>query len=135
LSVVAPQLSTPAHALHHIADTDAGIGCWDSKYTYWPICPVQLDAEVKPLFPTPNHPSYPAAHGCFSMAQAGILGYLFPRDAAALAALAEEAAESRGWAGIHYRSDIIAGAALGRAVAEKVVGRAPQGGRPQPLVR
>jgi membrane-associated phospholipid phosphatase len=57
-----------------------------------------------------------------------ILGYLFPRDAAALAAGAEEAAESRVWAGIHYRSDIVAGAALGRAVAAKVIGRAQQDG-------
>jgi len=110
--------------LHDIAVTDAGIACWDGKYNYWAIRPVQLDPEVKPLFTTPNHPSYPAAHGCFSMAQAGILGYLFPRDAARLAALAEEAAESRVWAGIHYRSDIVAGAALGRVVAEKVIARA-----------
>jgi hypothetical protein len=116
-----PPRAARAYALHDIAVSDAGIACWDGKYTYWAIRPVQLDPEVKPLFPTPNHPSYPAAHGCFSMAQAGILGYLFPRDAAALAALAEEAAESRVWAGIHYRSDIIAGAALGRAVAEKVI--------------
>jgi membrane-associated phospholipid phosphatase len=57
-----------------------------------------------------------------------ILGYLFPRDAATLVALAEEAAESRVWAGIHYRSDIIAGSALGRAVAEKVIDRAQKDG-------
>ena len=118
--------------MHDIAVIDAGIACWDGKYTYWAIRPYQLDPEVKPLFPTPNHPSYPAAHGCFSMAQAGILGYLFPRDAAALAALAEEAAESRVWAGIHYRSDIVAGAALGRAVSEKVIDRAKKDGSPPP---
>ena len=92
------------------------------------IRPFQLDPDVKPLFPTPNHPSYPAAHGCSSTAEAVILGYLFPRDAAPLAALAEEANESRMWAGIHYRSDIVAGAALGRAVVEKVIGRAQKDG-------
>jgi membrane-associated phospholipid phosphatase len=123
-----PPLAARAYALHDIAVTDAGIACWDSKYTYWAIRPFQLDPEVKPLFPTPNHPSYPAAHGCFSTAQAVILGYLFPRDAAALAALAEEAAESRVWAGIHYRSDIVAGAALGRAVADKVIERVQKDG-------
>ena len=57
-----------------------------------------------------------------------ILGYLFPRDAAALAALGEEAGESRIWAGIHYRADVTAGAALGRAVAEKVIARAQNDG-------
>ena len=127
-----PPRAAHAYALHDIAVIDAGIGCWDGKYTYWAIRPFQLDPEVKSLFPTPNHPSYPAAHGCFSMAQAGILGYLFPRDAAALAALAEEAAESRVWAGIHYRSDIVAGAALGRAVATKVIDRAKKDGSPPP---
>jgi membrane-associated phospholipid phosphatase len=124
----APPRAARAYALHDIAVIDAGIACWDGKYTYWAIRPVQLDPEVKPLFATPNHPSYPAAHGCFSRAQAGILGYLFPRDAEALSALAEEAAESRVWAGIHYRSDIVAGAALGRAVAAKVIDRAKQDG-------
>ena len=59
-------------------------------------------------------------------------GYLFPRDAAVLAALADEARESRVWAGIHYHSDIIAGAALGHAVAGKVIARARQDGSHQP---
>jgi membrane-associated phospholipid phosphatase len=76
---------------------------------------------VKPLFPTPNHPSYPAAHGCLSFSAAITLGRLFRRDAVTLTALANEANESRIWAGIHYRSDTVAGAALGRAVANKVI--------------
>jgi len=123
-----PPLAARAYALQNIAGLDTGIACWDGKYTYWAIRPFQLDPDVKTLFPTPNHPSYPAAHACISTAEAMILGYLFPRDAAALAAGAEEAAESRVWAGIHYRSDIVAGAALGRAVAAKVIGRAQQDG-------
>jgi membrane-associated phospholipid phosphatase len=73
---------------------------------------------------TPNHPSYPAAHACYSVAAATMLGYLFPRDAEAMAALAKDAAESRVAAGIHYRSDIAAGAELGGAVARKVIERA-----------
>ena len=110
-----------AYAIQSVAVYDTAIACWDAKYAYWLIRPVQLDADVKPLFPTPNHPSYPAAHGCFSFAAATSLGHLFPQDAAALAVLANEANESRIWAGIHYRSDTVAGAALGRAVAKKVV--------------
>jgi membrane-associated phospholipid phosphatase len=123
-----PPRAARAYALQNITGIDAGIACWDSKYTYWAIRPFQLDHDVKPLFPTPNHPSYPAAHGCLSTAEADILGYLFPRDAAALDALAAEAAESRVWAGIHYRSDIVAGRALGHAVAEKVIARARKDG-------
>jgi hypothetical protein len=53
-----PPLAARAYALQNIASIDAGIACWDSKYTYWAIRPFQLDPEVTPLFPTPNHPSY-----------------------------------------------------------------------------
>jgi membrane-associated phospholipid phosphatase len=123
-----PPLAARAYALQPITSLDAGIACWDSKYAYWAIRPFQLDPDMKPLFPTPNHPSYPAAHGCISTATAAILGYLFPRDATTLAALAKEANESRIWAGIHYRSDTVAGAALGHAVANKVIAQAQKDG-------
>jgi membrane-associated phospholipid phosphatase len=65
--------------------------------------------------------SVPAAHGCFSTAATTVLGHLFPRDAAPLVTLAEEAGQSRLWAGIHYRRDVVAGVAVGKAVAAKVI--------------
>ncbi len=97
------------------------MACWDAKYAYWAIRPFQLDAEVKTLFATPNHPSYPAAHGCLSGANAAILSYLFPSEAKTYTAMAEQAAESRVWAGIHYRSDLAPGLDLGRKVAGAVI--------------
>ena len=90
--------------------------------------PFQLDADVKTVVPTPNHPSYPAAHACSSIAVARVLGFLFPRDAGMFAALGEQAAESRVWAGIHYRSDIDVGRQLALSVAGKVIQRAKQDG-------
>jgi hypothetical protein len=110
-----------AYALQSIAIYDASVACWDAKYAYWQIRPFQIDPNWRPLFATPNHPSYPAAHGCFSAAAAAAIAYVFPRDAHAMNALADQAAESRIWAGIHYRSDVIAGLALGRAVAQRVI--------------
>jgi hypothetical protein len=83
---------------------------------------------VKPVFATPNHPSYPAAHACSSIAITRVLGYVFPRDAADFAKLGERAAESRIWAGIHYRSDIDAGRQVAIGVADKVIARAKQDG-------
>jgi hypothetical protein len=50
-----------------------------------------------------------------------VLETLFSAEAEAIHALADEAGNSRMWAGIHYPSDIEAGLALGRAVAAKVV--------------
>jgi hypothetical protein len=120
-----PAAATYALAAMNIAMQDACIACWDAKFTYWQIRPSQLDPELKPLFPPPNHPSYPAAHGCISTAAAVVLARLFPGDADALLAIGKEAADARIYAGIHYRSDIDAGQALGRAVAEKVLALAP----------
>ncbi len=79
---------------------------------------------MKPLFPPPNHPSFPAAHGCLSTAAATVLASVFPRDRDRLLALGKEAAEARVWAGIHYRFDIDAGQEIGRKVAEKTLERA-----------
>jgi hypothetical protein len=74
-----PPRAARAFALPFITLYDAAIACWEAKYVYWAIRPVQLDPEVKPLFSTPNHPSYPAAHACSSIAVTKVLGYLFPR--------------------------------------------------------
>jgi membrane-associated phospholipid phosphatase len=113
-----------AMAALNIAFLDAAIACWDAKYAYWYIRPSQLDPDLKPVFAPPNHPSYPAAHGCLSTAAATVLAAIFPRDRERLLAQGREAAEARIWAGIHYRFDIDAGQALGRRVAEKVLLRA-----------
>ena len=125
-----PPRAARAFALPFITALDAGIACWDAKYAYWAIRPFMLDPEVKPVVTTPNHPSYPAAHACLSISVARMMGYLFPRDAEMYAALGEQAAESRMWAGIHYRSDIDAGRRLAIAVADKVIARAKQDGVP-----
>jgi len=116
-----PPKAARAYALQSIAYYDSLVACWDAKYAYWAIRPFQLDAEVKTLFATPNHPSYPAAHGCLSGANAAILSYLFPSEAKTYTAMAEQAAESRVWAGIHYRSDLAPGLDLGRKVAGAVI--------------
>ena len=120
----APAVASRVLAALNIAFLDAGIACWDAKCEFWYIRPSQLDAELKPLFPPPNHPSYPAAHGCLSTAAATVLASLFPRDRDRLLALGKEAAEARIWAGIHYRFDIEAGQDIGRKVAEKALKRA-----------
>ncbi|TXL81985.1 phosphatase PAP2 family protein [Vineibacter terrae] len=117
-----------AYAIWSVVYYDVQIACWEAKYIYWDIRPMQLDPEIKPLFNTPNHPSYPSAGATIWTAAAVILGHLFPRDAAALSALADEGGQSRIAAGIHYRSDVVAGNAMGRAVAGKMIERARDDG-------
>jgi membrane-associated phospholipid phosphatase len=124
-------LTARAYALVNIAGYDSSVACWDAKYTYWAIRPFQLDPEFKPLFTTPNHPSYPAAHACLSFAMASVLANLFPADAEEVIALAQQAAESRIWAGIHFRSDVQAGMTLGQNVADAVIDHAMNDGSQQ----
>jgi hypothetical protein len=123
-----PLRAARAYALVSIAAYDSTVACWDAKYAYWAIRPFMLDPNFKPIFTTPNHPSYPAAHGCVSTGAATALAYLFPRDAQSEQDLAQQAAETRIWAGIHFRSDVIAGTTLGRKVGDKVVERAKADG-------
>jgi len=117
-----------AYALFNTTFDDAGIACWDAKYAYWAIRPFQLDPNIKPMFTTPNHPSYPSGHSCLSGSAGAILGYLFPRDEATFNGLADEAGESRIAAGIHFRTDIVVGLKLGRQVAQAAIERAKSDG-------
>jgi hypothetical protein len=110
-------------ALMHMAAMDANIACYDAKYTYWLIRPYRADPAITTPIPRPNHPSYPSSHACYSGASAYVLGALFPSDATELAAMADEAGESRLYAGIHYRFDKDAGLAIARQVAALVLGR------------
>ena len=127
-----PPRAARAYALMATAEFDALVATWDAKFTYWQIRPFQASPGFTPLFTTPNHPSYPAAHGGGSGAYGAMLAYLFPRDAASINAQADELANSRLWAGIHYRSDIDAGLKLGRDVAAAVVKRANADGSAAP---
>jgi len=43
-----------------VAQYDMIVACFNGKYTYWMIRLPHLDTEITPLFPIPNHPSYPA---------------------------------------------------------------------------
>jgi membrane-associated phospholipid phosphatase len=107
---------------------DAFIASQDGKFTYWYIRPHQLDPTIVPLFPVPNHPSYPSNHSTFSAARSEVLAYLFPSRADFVRALGKEGGDSRIWAGIHYQMDNLAGVELGRSVANVFITRAQNDG-------
>jgi len=100
---------------------DALIGCFDAKYYYWFIRPPQADPGITLPIGLPPHPSYPSAHSCDSGASTGVLAAAFPSERRRLEQVAEEASLSRLYAGIHYRFDMEAGLAVGRAAAAKAV--------------
>lgn len=118
-----------AHALMGVTWHDAAVATWDAKLFYWRIRPFQAAPSLTPLFPTPNHPSYPAAHGTGSGSMAATIAFLFPaldvndpaRSLRGVTQIAKDNAEARIWAGIHYRSDVDEGLKLGRSVSNVIV--------------
>lgn len=73
-------------------------------------------------------PSYPSEHAAIAGAASRLLAYLNPElPAARFDQLAQEAAMSRVWAGAASPSDVDAGLALGRAVAEEVIAHEADG--------
>jgi len=132
------------------ASADALIACWDAKYYYnfWrPVTAIRAgDTDGNPetapdpawigLIITPNHPEYPAAHGCFSGASTETLSYLFGTDEVGFSmdstvagvvnpirtydrlsdALAE-VLDARIYGGMHYRNSTRVGANLGKQVS------------------
>lgn len=123
-----PPQAARVYAAISVAQLDAFIACYDAKYTYWSMRPFQIDPAFKPLFPTPNHPSYPSAHSCQSGAMAIVLGDFFPSDGETFLKAAQEAGDSRLWAGIHFQSDIDAGLTLGKSVGQLVIEHLQQDG-------
>jgi membrane-associated phospholipid phosphatase len=106
-------------ALMNAAVMDATIGCWEAKFFYLMLRPTMADGKnISTVYPLPNHPSYPSGHSCLSSAAVTVLSRSFPAYADKLNADLIEAGMSRIYGGIHYRFDIEAGQALGKATAQ-----------------
>jgi hypothetical protein len=128
---------------------DAGIGCWNAKFSFsfWrPVTAIRAgggnpeltsDPNWTPLANTPAHPEYPAAHGCVTGAVSTILkGYFGTPDVhfsvdslvthtthsfSSTRDLMDEVEHARIYAGFHYHHSIIQGKALGRKVAHQLL--------------
>ena len=150
-------ISARVMALMSFAMADSVILAWPAKerFHFWrPITAIRAGGfgvaagpGWRPLIQTPPHPDHPSGHATDCAAGARVLELLFPppsqpvrfiaidaegtpaREFASLAAIAEECASSRMWAGVHFSTANRAGSTLGRAVADRVVGtmlRPPQ---------
>jgi hypothetical protein len=106
-----------------MALVDALIAVFHDKYSYLVKRPFMRDPNVKTLFTTPNHPSYPAAHGTFAGAAETVLSYYFPENQREWKRLAEDARQSRLWGGIHFPIDLDVGEEQGIKVGNAVIFR------------
>jgi hypothetical protein len=126
-----------------IAVADAFIGCWDAKYQYDLLRPITyirrlIDPKFEPLLNTPPFPEYPSGHSVQSGAAAAVLTAEFgenfafedathakdglpPRKFTSFKAAAEEAAISRLYGGIHFRSGVDRGLEQGACIGKSAV--------------
>ncbi|WP_188130658.1 phosphatase PAP2 family protein [Neomesorhizobium albiziae] len=104
-----------------IAINDAVIACWRDKYAFGVARPSQILSKIETVIPNPNFPAYPSGHSVISSAASHVLAFYIPKLADRVELMAQRAGQSRFLGGIHYLSDIDAGAAQGKAVATEVV--------------
>jgi membrane-associated phospholipid phosphatase len=108
-------ISTVAH--------DSVIVCWNLKYKFMTKRPFMRDEKIVSQIMTPNFPSYPSGHATMSGAIATVLEELYPLEdmRGEFYSLAEEAANSRLWGGIHFDIDNQDGLKIGQYIGEEFV--------------
>jgi membrane-associated phospholipid phosphatase len=120
-------------AILHTALHDAVIVTWGAKYQFNRKPPSQMAPDVTPVVPISGEvsapePSYPSEHAALAGTAVGLLASFFPKEEANLKAMAVELGQTRLLMGANYRSDIVAGFALGQAVAQQALIRAATDG-------
>ncbi len=119
-----PPYAARAYAYVSAAQYDALVAAWHYKKLYNRAAPYKTDATINVLVPKSDLPSYPSEDGVVAGTAVEMLKLLFPGDQEYIQQKAEEHKRSRILSGANVRSDIEAGEALGKAVAQKFVTRA-----------
>jgi hypothetical protein len=138
-------------AMISVTYADALIACFDAKYAFafWrPITAIRAgdtdgnrwtvgDPAWTPLLTTPNHPEYPSAHSCITPAGGRVVARflhswnidftvpsltgLGDRHFATVWDLQNEVGNARIWGGIHFRSAVRDGIAIGTSTVLQVL--------------
>ncbi len=119
-----PPYASRAYAYISAAQYDALVAAWHYKKLYNRAAPYKVNNTVKTLLPQSDLPSYPSEDAVVVGVMVELLKLFFPAEQAAIQQLATEHKNARIMAGMNVRSDIEAGEALGRVVAQKFVTRA-----------
>ena len=119
-----PPYAARAYAYVAAAQYDALVAAWYYKNLYNRAAPYNVDATVNVLIPKSALPSYPSEDAVVIGVTTELLKLLFPGDQEFIQSKAEEHKRARIIAGANVRSDLEAGEALGKSVAQKFVTRA-----------
>lgn len=119
-----PPYAARAYAYVSAAQYDALVAAYHYKKLYNRAAPYKVDLTVTSLIPQTDLPSYPSEDAAVVGVSVELLKLLFPGDQDFIQMKAEEHKRARIIAGANVRSDIEAGEALGKQVAQKFVTRA-----------
>jgi len=123
-----PPYSARAYAYMSVAQFDALIATWHYKYKFSRPAIHITDATVLHALPPSDLPSYPADGAVIAAVSRDILSALFPLEKEYLSSKAKEANEVLMLAGLHVKSDVVAGDSLGRGIAKIFLQRASSDG-------
>ncbi len=118
-----PPYAARAYAYVSAAQYDALVACWHYKTLYNRPAPYLVDSTVKAYATRTTLPSYPSEAAVLAGVTAEMMKLLFPDEIANIEAKLQEAELSAIQAGAATRSDITAGEALGRQVAQLFTAR------------
>lgn len=119
-----PPYSARAYAYVSAAQYDALVAAWHYKKLYNRPAPYKTDAAIDAKLTRTDLPSYPSEAAVLAGVTAEMMKLLFPGEIANVQQKLEEAELAAIASGSATRSDIEAGEALGRLVAQKFTARA-----------
>jgi PAP2 superfamily len=119
-----PPYAARAYSYVSVAQYEALKAAWYWKFHYGRPSPTRVDLGVRALVPVGELPAYPSEDAVLSAVTAAMLKVLFPAAVEEITRLAVEQQEAAVLSGRASASDVAAGLALGKAVAELMVARA-----------
>ncbi|MGH2669596.1 MAG: hypothetical protein ACRDH5_10885, partial [bacterium] len=127
-----PTRSARIFGLLHVGMFDAVVAASDSRSAYERKRPFRVDGDIERLARARGS-SYPDINAAVAGAAGRLLAYLFPNEpASTFIRLANQATDSRVWAGVSYPSDVAQGRLIGRQVAEQVIAYGEADGHTNP---
>src|SRR5882757_3025840 len=119
-----PPYAARAYAYISAAQYDALVACWYYKKLYNRPAPYKTDPTVNVFVTKTDLPSYPSEAAVLAGVTAEMMKLLFPDEIASIQLKLQEAELAAIMSGAATRSDITAGEALGRQVAQLFITRA-----------
>lgn len=119
-----PPYAARAYSYVAVAQFEALKAAWHYKYLYNRPSPATVDAGVRRLYPASALPAYPSEDAVLSGVTAEMLKLLFPASVEEITLKAAQQRQAALLSGRATASDIAAGLALGKAIANLVIARA-----------